>query len=419
MGEAAVNLPQCVNLLYDNNGNLTNDGTRSFGYNTENQLTNVFVPGQWRSDFVCDGLGRRRIVREFAWNGNAWAKTNELHIIYDGYLPIQERDSNNNVLVTYTRGLDLSGSLSGAGGIGGLLARTDANGSTFYHSDGAGNITALMDGQENIVARYMYGPFGTLVGQWGSMASANEMQFSSMPRDSLSGLSLYPFRAYEPNFQRWLNQDPIRELGGINLYRAMNNNPLIRIDPFGLVLPGDLPFPEGGGGGGGDIDAFEEANQDALLNEALTIQNQAAAQQAANAQFEQKIAQTADEAEGEVQRAQNLLNPGTSSSAANSLCPSKKPIVIGQNMKDRVQPFANDWGLDSYKPSRWFDNPDDLNDENMKWINQMMDEGRDIYNLGTDPNAPSPSAALENELNEIYKRNYPINSFETFNGHGI
>jgi hypothetical protein len=72
----------------------------------------------------------------------------------------------NRILVTYTRGLDLSGSLRGAGGIGGLLARTDANDSTFYHSDGAGNVTALMDGQEDIVARYMYGPFGKLIGQF-------------------------------------------------------------------------------------------------------------------------------------------------------------------------------------------------------------------------------------------------------------
>jgi RHS repeat-associated protein len=229
-----VDLPSPVMLNYDNNGNLTNDGTRIFGYNTENQLTNVFVPGQWRSDFIYDGLGRRRIVREYEWSGSAWTKTNEVHIIYDGYLPIQERDSNNDVLVTYTRGLDLSDSLQGAGGIGGLLARTDANGSTFYHSDGAGNITALMDGQEDIVARYMYGPFGKLIGLWGSMAGANEMQFSSMPRDSLSGLSFYPFRAYEPNFQRWLNQDLIQEWGGINLYRFVKNNPSGWIDPIGL-----------------------------------------------------------------------------------------------------------------------------------------------------------------------------------------
>jgi hypothetical protein len=29
--------------------------------------------------------------------------TNEIHYIYDGPLVIQERDANNNVLVTYTR----------------------------------------------------------------------------------------------------------------------------------------------------------------------------------------------------------------------------------------------------------------------------------------------------------------------------
>lgn len=64
---------------------------------------------------------------------------------------------------------------------------------------------------------------------------ANEMQFSSMPFHNLSGLSLYPFRAYNPNLQRWLTRDPIQEAGGINLYRAMNNDPVDWIDPLGLA----------------------------------------------------------------------------------------------------------------------------------------------------------------------------------------
>ena len=67
--------------------------------------------------------------------------------VCDGYLPMQERDASGNVLVTYTRGLDLSGTFGGAGGIGGLLARTDGSGSAFYHADVGGNITSLTDSE--------------------------------------------------------------------------------------------------------------------------------------------------------------------------------------------------------------------------------------------------------------------------------
>ncbi len=48
------------------------------------------------------------------------------------------RDSGGG---TYTRGLDLSGTLEGAGGIGGLLARTLSGASYYYHADGNGNVT--------------------------------------------------------------------------------------------------------------------------------------------------------------------------------------------------------------------------------------------------------------------------------------
>ncbi len=230
-----VSLPAAVTLQWDSNGNLTNDATRSFFFEAENQLTNVTVVGAWKSEFVYDGLGRRRIERDYAWQAGAWVKTNETRLVYDAMLVIQERDSNNVPLLTYTRGLDVSGDLQTARGVGGLLARTDGNGSTFYHADGAGNITALMDGQENMAARYLYGPFGKLLGKWGPLADANAMQFSSMPRHASSGLSLYPFRGYDPTLQRFLNRDPIGEMGGINLYGFVGNSPLNGIDPLGLA----------------------------------------------------------------------------------------------------------------------------------------------------------------------------------------
>jgi RHS repeat-associated protein len=95
-----------------------------------------------------------------------------------------------------------------------------------------------MDGSENIVARYLYNPFGKVLGQWGTLANVNTMQFSSMPQHD--GIILYPSRGYEPNFQRFLNHDPIGELGGWNLYGFVDNNPVYRIDPSGNLTPVDI-----------------------------------------------------------------------------------------------------------------------------------------------------------------------------------
>ena len=229
-----VNLPTSVNQQYDGNGNLTNDGTRSLYFDGENQLTNVTVANQYQVLYLYDGFGLRRIRRAYTWQSGAWALTNEIHYIYDGNNVIQERDTNNNVLVIYTRGQDLSASLQGAGGVGGLLARTDANGTTYYHTDGSGNVTALMDGNENMVARYEYDGFGRLIGKWGSMADANVYRFSSKEYDAVTGLYYFGGRYYDPVLQRFLNRDPIDELGGLNLYRFVGNNPVNFVDPYGL-----------------------------------------------------------------------------------------------------------------------------------------------------------------------------------------
>jgi RHS repeat-associated protein len=114
------------------------------------------------------------------------------------------------------------------------LARTDSGGSAFYHADGAGNVTALLDGQQNMAARYMYTAFGGLVGKWGPSADANTIRFSSKAWDRLSGTYDFGFRRYAPNLGRWLSQDPLGESGGVNLYGFVHNDPLIYADPLGL-----------------------------------------------------------------------------------------------------------------------------------------------------------------------------------------
>jgi RHS repeat-associated protein len=154
--------------------------------------------------------------------------------VWDGMAVLQERDGANAVKVTYTRGLDLSGSMQGAGGIGGLLARTDSSGTAYYHSDAGGNVTTMTDSSGNVVARYLYDPFGNLLAKSGPLADVNTYRFSSKEVHPNSGLYYYGYRFYEPNLQRWVNPDPIGIRGGMNLYGFVGNNPMNGVDALGL-----------------------------------------------------------------------------------------------------------------------------------------------------------------------------------------
>ena len=149
--------------------------------------------------------------------------------------------------VVTPRGLDLSGTLDGAGGIGGLLARSRhatsspyaVNGNSFYHADGNGNVTYLASSSDGTDAAYRYDPFGRWLAQTGPYASANVMRFSSKPwvahnGSNTDGLYYYGYRFYDPLTQRWPNRDPIGELGGANLYGFVYNNPVNRFDRLGL-----------------------------------------------------------------------------------------------------------------------------------------------------------------------------------------
>lgn len=243
-GRSATNtvtayLPASPAYSYDGNGNLLSDGLRSFTYDDENQLLSVLVTNAWKSEFVYDGLFRRRIRKEYSWTGSAWQQTNEVRYVYDLNLAVQERNVLNVPVVTYTRGRDLSGSHSGAGGIGGLLARSsEAETGTvthaYYHADGGGNVTVLLDAQQAVVARYLYDPYGMLLASSGPLAEANLYRFSSKEFHANSGLSYYLYRYYDPTLQRWINRDPIEETGGNNLYRFNYNSPIGVVDLFGL-----------------------------------------------------------------------------------------------------------------------------------------------------------------------------------------
>ncbi|HTI71123.1 MAG TPA: RHS repeat-associated core domain-containing protein, partial [Candidatus Limnocylindria bacterium] len=165
-----------------------------------------------------------------------WNVTKETRYVYDGMLAIQERDGSNTPQVSYTRGKDLSGGTQGAGGIGGLLGYTCGGVSHFYHSDGLGNVTALLNVGNQLSATYNYDPYGNLLSSAGPMADANPYRFSSKEFHGPSGTYAYGYRFYDPNLQRWLNRDPIGVAGGLNLYQFGGSTPTYYVDTDGRFL---------------------------------------------------------------------------------------------------------------------------------------------------------------------------------------
>jgi RHS repeat-associated protein len=80
---------------------------------------------------------------------------------------------------------------------------------------------------------YDYTAFGNLQAQTGT--DICRFKFSSKERDVSTGFSYYGYRFYAPQWQRWVNVDPITERGGLNLYSFVHNDPVGRVDPLGHV----------------------------------------------------------------------------------------------------------------------------------------------------------------------------------------
>jgi RHS repeat-associated protein len=234
-----------VNPSYDANGNtlalqrLGGGGGMTLRYDEENRLVEASNSTS-DSVYTYDGLGRRVEAKVSSWNLTlgTWNLVSDTHYVYDGRRVVEELDANYTTLRSYTRGLDLSGSLEGAGGIGGLLALSLPNGLAFtaanYFYDGNGNVIDLVGDDGSEQAHYQYSPFGERLSATGALADINPYQFSSKERNLTTGFYYYGLRYYNPGPGRWLGRDPLGEKGGINLYCFVGNGPYTNYDSFGL-----------------------------------------------------------------------------------------------------------------------------------------------------------------------------------------
>ena len=192
-------------------------------------------------DSLCtDHQGRRRFKKVYTWDeaSQTWVLSETHTYLCDQWNVVCERVTDAASQTTthsiYTWGLDLSNTLQGAGGVGGLLAAHTPDGDWFYCYDGNGNITTLVSTSDgSIQAQYDYSPFGLTVSQSGPAAEQNLYRFSTKPLDETQ-LYYYGFRYYNPTLGRWMSRDPIGEKEWCTIYGYLGNSVVGRFDLFGL-----------------------------------------------------------------------------------------------------------------------------------------------------------------------------------------
>lgn len=215
---------------HDANGALTNDANFAYRYDALSRLTNVLIKTNGVSVLAnrFDGLGRRLEATRNATNV-------ERYVYVPGtFLALAVLDATNGVKETVTQSPDLSGTLWGAGSVGGILAQTIGTNVCYLHADAAGNIVLATDPSRQVVATIHYSPFGKPIAQAGP--SHPRFLFSSKEWESSVGLYYYGYRFYSPNLGRWLSRDPLGEFADPlhNLYRFVGNGPLNAVDLDGL-----------------------------------------------------------------------------------------------------------------------------------------------------------------------------------------
>lgn len=113
-----------------------------------------------------------------------------------------------------------------------------------------GNIVALLDSAGNVVVKYVYDAWGNHavldangndITDENHIGNLNPFRYRGYFYDTETGLYYLQTRYYDPEVGRFITIDGIEYLdpetiNGLNLYTYCGNNPVMNVDPSGMVL---------------------------------------------------------------------------------------------------------------------------------------------------------------------------------------
>jgi RHS repeat-associated protein len=202
-----------ASMTHDANGNLTNDGAKTYGWNARNELTSVSGPNL-NGSFAYDAFGRRR---------QRSVNLTTTRYLHDGDNPVQEQSALGAPTADLLTGLGLDQFYGQSSVTGTTTLVTDALGSTIAEAGPSGSVSS----------EYTYEPFGqpTVSGP-----STTSHQFTGRDSDG-TGLQYNRARYYSPVHSRFISEDPIGfAAGDPNLYAYVRSSPLNYTDPLGTWM---------------------------------------------------------------------------------------------------------------------------------------------------------------------------------------
>lgn len=201
---------------YDNNGNtltkVDSTGTTTYNWDFENRLISVSLPGSGGLvSFKYDPFERR--IQKSSNAGTT-------KYVYDDANVLEEADNAGNVVARYVQSL----------GVDEPLAQVRSGTTNYYEADGLVSITSLSGSAGILVNTYTYDAYGKVTSSTGTLT--NSFQYTGREFDPEAGFYYYRARYYDSVAGRFISADPARSSS--NFYRYVQNNPVIRTDPFGL-----------------------------------------------------------------------------------------------------------------------------------------------------------------------------------------